>query len=116
LGRTNDKFVEIRSGLTAGEQIVLNPMAILDESEDRKADQAPDEEDAQPEDSEPAEPPSDVELDQPGEPPPDDPQDEPSPSDRTLGGPGDSERPSTRPRGNGDEPRQRATPKNNSGR
>ncbi len=33
LGRTNDKFVEIRKGLSQGDQVVLNPMAIVDESE-----------------------------------------------------------------------------------
>ena len=33
LGRTNDKFVEIKSGLAAGERVVLNPMAIIDETQ-----------------------------------------------------------------------------------
>lgn len=32
VGRSNDKFVEIRSGLEQGDRIVLNPMAILDSS------------------------------------------------------------------------------------
>lgn len=32
LGRTNEKFVEITQGLTEGDQIVLNPMAIIDEA------------------------------------------------------------------------------------
>jgi HlyD family secretion protein len=32
LGRTNDKFVEIQEGLEAGEQVVLNTDAVLDES------------------------------------------------------------------------------------
>jgi len=31
LGRTNDKFVEIQSGLNANERVVLNPMAIIEE-------------------------------------------------------------------------------------
>ncbi len=31
LGRSNDKFVEIRSGLEEGDVVVLNPMAIVDE-------------------------------------------------------------------------------------
>jgi HlyD family secretion protein len=34
VGQTNDKFVEIKSGLAAGEQIVLNTGAIMDESGD----------------------------------------------------------------------------------
>lgn len=33
LGRTNDKFVEIRDGLEDGDRVVLNPMAIVDERE-----------------------------------------------------------------------------------
>jgi len=33
LGRSNDKFVEIVEGLNAGERVVLNPMAILDETQ-----------------------------------------------------------------------------------
>ncbi len=32
LGRTNEKFVEITQGLAAGDRIVLNPMAIIDEA------------------------------------------------------------------------------------
>lgn len=32
LGRTNDKFVEIREGLSAGEEVVLNPSAVTDDS------------------------------------------------------------------------------------
>ncbi len=35
LGRTNDKFVEIRGGLVEGDRVVLNPMSILDESEEQ---------------------------------------------------------------------------------
>jgi HlyD family secretion protein len=31
-GRNNDKFVEIKDGLAVGERVVLNPMAIADES------------------------------------------------------------------------------------
>jgi HlyD family secretion protein len=37
LGRTNDKFIEIREGLNEGDRVVLNPMAIVDEAEDRQA-------------------------------------------------------------------------------
>jgi multidrug efflux pump subunit AcrA (membrane-fusion protein) len=33
VGDTNDKFVEIRSGLAKGDQVVLNPAAILGASE-----------------------------------------------------------------------------------
>ncbi len=33
LGRSNDKFVEILDGLAEGDRVVLNPMAIFDESE-----------------------------------------------------------------------------------
>ncbi len=33
LGRTNDKFVEVVEGLNPGDRVVLNPMAILDETE-----------------------------------------------------------------------------------
>jgi len=34
LGRTNDKFVQIRSGLNDGDRVVLNPMSIFDDSTD----------------------------------------------------------------------------------
>ena len=46
VGQSNDKFVEIKSGLTAGEQIVLNTGAIMDESSDSasKASEEGDEE------------------------------------------------------------------------
>lgn len=37
LGRTNDKFVEIRDGLEEGDRIVLNPMAIVDEAKEKQA-------------------------------------------------------------------------------
>ncbi|MBM3999817.1 MAG: efflux RND transporter periplasmic adaptor subunit [Planctomycetes bacterium] len=40
LGRTNDKFVEIRSGLQAGDEVVLNPMAILEGESDSSPDGA----------------------------------------------------------------------------
>jgi hypothetical protein len=43
LGRTNDKFVEIRGGLNEGDRVVLNPMAIVDEAEDRQAVISPEE-------------------------------------------------------------------------
>ncbi len=42
LGRTNDKFVEIKEGLTAGEQVVLNTDAVLDESRESENDDADD--------------------------------------------------------------------------
>jgi len=41
LGTTNDKFVEVRAGLAEGERIVLNPMAILDETEQQDTDISP---------------------------------------------------------------------------
>ena len=31
LGRSNDKFVEIREGLTEGDEVVLNPTAVTDD-------------------------------------------------------------------------------------
>lgn len=34
VGRTNDKFVEITSGLAAGERVVLNPMSILEKAKE----------------------------------------------------------------------------------
>jgi RND family efflux transporter MFP subunit len=36
LGPTNHKFVEIKKGLEEGDQVVLNPMAIVDESKDQE--------------------------------------------------------------------------------
>jgi hypothetical protein len=39
LGRTNDKFVQILDGLTEGDRVVLNPMAIVDEEQKSKADE-----------------------------------------------------------------------------
>ena len=30
LGRTNDKFVQIVSGLAEGDRVILNPMAVAD--------------------------------------------------------------------------------------
>jgi RND family efflux transporter MFP subunit len=35
LGRTNDKFVQILEGLEADDRVVLNPMAIIEDSSDR---------------------------------------------------------------------------------
>jgi RND family efflux transporter MFP subunit len=58
LGRTNDHFVEIRAGLDEGDKVVLNPMAVFDESQQEEQDAAPDEE-----------PPEDPEQEQPGETP-----------------------------------------------
>ena len=34
LGRTNDKFIQVTEGLSEGDRVVLNPMAIVDESEE----------------------------------------------------------------------------------
>ncbi|MEX0938618.1 MAG: efflux RND transporter periplasmic adaptor subunit [Pirellulales bacterium] len=36
LGRTNDKFVQIRTGLQPGEQVVLNPMDLIEKSESQR--------------------------------------------------------------------------------
>ncbi len=36
LGRTNDKFVHVTTGLKSGEKIILNPMSIIEESEKRE--------------------------------------------------------------------------------
>jgi HlyD family secretion protein len=41
LGRTNDKFVEISDGLTEGESVVLNPMDVMDHSEDTPSKPSP---------------------------------------------------------------------------
>jgi RND family efflux transporter MFP subunit len=45
LGRSNDKFVEIREGLKEGERVVLNPMALADEGLEEGRSIAPDSED-----------------------------------------------------------------------
>lgn len=45
LGKTNDKFVEITKGLDAGEQVVLNPMSIIDESRDSNDESEPSDKD-----------------------------------------------------------------------
>jgi HlyD family secretion protein len=37
LGRTNDRFVQIREGLQPGDQIVLNPMDLIDKTESQRA-------------------------------------------------------------------------------
>jgi len=39
VGRTNDKYVEILEGLDEGTRVVLNPMAIIDETEQREAEE-----------------------------------------------------------------------------
>ncbi len=41
-GKTNDKMVEIRSGLEAGDQVVLNPTAIVGDDSQREREVAPD--------------------------------------------------------------------------
>jgi RND family efflux transporter MFP subunit len=45
VGRTNDKFVEIRKGLDEGDQVVLNPMALVGETKESENDQERDESD-----------------------------------------------------------------------
>jgi HlyD family secretion protein len=42
LGMTNDKFVEVKSGVEAGEQVVLNPMAVMEEQDRERAEPQPD--------------------------------------------------------------------------
>jgi RND family efflux transporter MFP subunit len=42
LGRTNDKFVEVKSGLNEGDRVVLNPMSVVDDAEDRQMVISPD--------------------------------------------------------------------------
>jgi RND family efflux transporter MFP subunit len=42
LGLTNDKFVEVREGLEEGDRVVLNPMAIVDESQEKQKAISPD--------------------------------------------------------------------------
>ena len=34
IGKTNEKFVEIREGLEEGDRVVLNPMSLVDEGPD----------------------------------------------------------------------------------
>ncbi len=36
LGRSNDKFVDIRDGINEGDEVVLNPTAVIDESSERE--------------------------------------------------------------------------------
>jgi len=38
LGRTNDKFVEVLSGIDEGDEVVLNSMSVVDEQRDQKRD------------------------------------------------------------------------------
>lgn len=42
LGRTNDKFVQVVSGLSEGDRVVLNPMTIVDSSEPAERTISPD--------------------------------------------------------------------------
>ncbi len=44
LGRTNDKFIQVTEGLNEGDRVVLNPMAIVDETEEGDADEQEQEE------------------------------------------------------------------------
>lgn len=59
LGRTNDKFIEIREGLNEGDRVVLNPMVIVDEAQQKQNTISPEGEEAeQPDDSADAQGPS----------------------------------------------------------
>lgn len=51
LGKTNDKFVEVRSGLSEGDRVVLNPMSVVDQPQDRETTISPDGDSQQPEDA-----------------------------------------------------------------
>jgi RND family efflux transporter MFP subunit len=51
LGRTNDKLVQILKGLDEGTRVVLNPMAIIDEAEQKEAEELAKEEEGFPESS-----------------------------------------------------------------
>ena len=42
LGTTNDEFVEIREGISEGDRVVLNPMSVVDEGQEREAAISPD--------------------------------------------------------------------------
>lgn len=42
LGMTNDKFVEVKRGVDAGDQVVLNPMAVMDERDRESSTPEPD--------------------------------------------------------------------------
>jgi HlyD family secretion protein len=60
LGKTNDKFVEIREGLVEGDRVVLNPMALVQEKKRENIQISPDggakeeaEEEAPPQDASP---------------------------------------------------------------
>jgi hypothetical protein len=46
LGRTNDKLVQIVEGVSPGQRVVLNPMAISDETEKPAGDEAGETEDS----------------------------------------------------------------------
>jgi hypothetical protein len=81
LGRTNDKFIEIRSGLAEGDRVVLNPMALLDESDQEDSEEAADNEDSESADEDTREPQRSPDDDAPAETPPAD-RDDASPSDR----------------------------------
>lgn len=54
VGQSNDKFVEIKSGLTVGEQIVLNTGAIMDESSDSASTASEDGDEEEPDSGESA--------------------------------------------------------------
>ncbi|MEM7782824.1 MAG: efflux RND transporter periplasmic adaptor subunit [Planctomycetota bacterium] len=43
LGKSNDQFVHVKSGVQAGDQVVLNPMSIYDNNESENAGQTEDE-------------------------------------------------------------------------
>jgi HlyD family secretion protein len=44
LGRTNDKFVDVKEGLEEGDRVVLNPMSILEEEEKDQDELSPEDE------------------------------------------------------------------------
>ena len=52
LGKTNSKFVEVKTGIDPADQVVLNPMAILDESEGSALNDSADSKEATPPDNE----------------------------------------------------------------
>src|SRR5262249_46466267 len=56
LGVSNDKYVEVKEGIRSGERVVLNPMALMSEEEQRAKLGAPSPPTVQPLLEEPAEP------------------------------------------------------------
>lgn len=61
LGKTNDKFVEVKQGLAEGDVVVLNPMSLIEEQNAAVADKKqkqPDQKDDTPQDEQPREEPT----------------------------------------------------------